>query len=58
MCLERRDRAGGREQCGSSKDRVWEPIKQVCSEAGKEAPSQFPPFLVYKEPKRRNSLEP
>lgn len=48
----------GVEQCGSCKDRVWEPIKQVCSEAGEEAPPQFPPLLVYKDPKRRNSLEP
>lgn len=48
----------GGEHCGSCKDAVWEPIKQVCSEAGEEGPPQFPPFLVYNDPKRRNSLEP
>lgn len=51
-------RVGGvGEGCSSCKDGVWEPIKQVCLEAGEEAPP-IPPFLAYKGPKKRNPSEP
>lgn len=37
---------------------VWEPIKQLCLEAGKEAPPWSLPFLAYKDAKKRDSSEP